>query len=124
MKSTSDKEALSLELLNAAAAERSLLEALSDYLESGSATVPLNREGKTTLKPYFAEIRLLFTLRNRSNPEELKKLSLLSARAKSADTDLVFLFRRTSEGRMVIRGIQFRKRETEVPGSKTPESFV
>lgn len=113
-----------MEMLNAAAAERSLLGALSDYLESGSATVPLNVQGKATLKPYLADIKLLFSLRNRSNPEELKKLSMLGAKAKSADTDLVFLFRKTTEGRFVIRGIRFQKRETEKPDSKAPESFI
>ena len=124
LKTASEKEALSLEMLNAAAAERKLLGALSDYLETGSATVPLNKEGKATLKPYFAEIKLLFSLRNRSNAEEVKKLSLLGARQKSDDTDLVFLFRKTSEGRFVIRGIRFRKREAEKPDTKAPESFV
>ncbi len=111
-------------MLNAAAAERSLLGALADYLETGSATVPLSKEGKATLKPYLAEIKLLLSLRNRSNPEELKKLPLLGAKSKSADTDLVFLFRKTSEGRFVIRGIRFQKREIEKPDSKAPNSFI
>lgn len=65
LRTNSDKEKLSLEVMNAAAAERALLKALSDDLASGFARVELTKSGKAALKPFLVEIEILYSLRNR-----------------------------------------------------------
>lgn len=123
LRTSSDKEQLSIEVANAAAAERALLRALVDSLEFRYAKVKLTKEGKAALKPYFAEIEILYSLRNRGYAEELAKLKLLKPKTKSSDYELVFSFRKTSEGKFVIKSIKFEKIEEAKPVTSDPDVF-
>ncbi|MFZ3232332.1 MAG: hypothetical protein WA194_02160 [Patescibacteria group bacterium] len=70
----------------------------SEILPYGGARVRLTKADKEkNLKPFLKDIELLYSLRNRNNPEELAKLKLLNPKTKSSDYDLVVLFRQTSE---------------------------
>lgn len=129
LRTSSDKEKLSMEVMNAAAAERALLKALSNDLASGFAKVNLSKSGKASLKSFLIEIEILYSLRNRGYAEELAKLKILKRKTDSSDHSIVFTFRKVGEDKdgkpkYVIKTIKFEKNEEEKPSRSEPDSFI
>lgn len=129
LRTSSDKEKLSMEVMNAAAAERALLRALSDDLASGFAKVNLSKSKKASLKPFLIEIEILYSLRNRGYPEELAKLKMLKGKTDFPDHSLIFTFRKIGQDakgkdKYVIKTIKFVKTEDNKPSKSDPDSFI
>ena len=89
----------------------------------------LTKTGKAKLKPFFTEIEILYSLRNRGCAEELEKLKVLKSKSDSSDHAIVFTFRKIGEGKdgkpkYVIKSIKFEKREPERPSKSESDSFI
>lgn len=122
LRTKSEKNALSTDLQRVTAAERFILEGFSAFLSSRGVKIILTEYEKTkNIRPFIPDIAMLFRLRNRRNPEELRKLEILQSLTDTSEYSLVLHFwvrKDTSE--FFIQSIRIEKTHSE--GSlKKPE---
>lgn len=94
-------------------AEATIVKGFVNFLKKG-ADITLTKEEKTENINLFIEpISYLFALRNKYNPEELKKLNILQSKKDTPGYILSIDFKKNPETKAYfIRNIQIRKRES------------
>lgn len=95
-------------------AEETIIKGFRVFVADGGVRVTLTKEEKSKNIDFLIEpISYLITLRNKHNPEELKKLNLLKSKNDTSSHILSLDFKRNSEtGIYFIKNIQIREKET------------
>lgn len=113
-KASEERIVLKNELAAMRVTEETVINGFRDFLADGGVRVTLTKDEKTNNIAFLIEpISYLMTLRNKHNPEELKKLFLLKSNSDTSDHVLCLDFKRNSEtGLYFIKNIQIREKES------------
>ena len=114
LKASEGRGVLKNELVSMRMAEETIIKGFRVFVADGGVRITLTQEEKINNIDFLIEpISYLITLRNKHNPEELKKLNLLKSKSDTSSHILSLDFKRNSEtGIYFIKNIQIREKET------------
>lgn len=114
LKGNIDKDALQNEITSMRAAEDAIIKGCRDFLSDGGIRITLTKKEKTENLSFLIEpISYLYALRNKYNPEELKKLEVLKNKKNTPEYLLSIDFKQNPKTQTYfIRNIQIREKES------------
>lgn len=116
LQSSVRKHALETELISMKVAEDRIITGFRDFLEDGGVEITLTKQEKTENIGFLIEpIRYIFSLRNKKNPSELKKLDILKSNKDTSDYILSLGFKQNPKTKTYfIKNIQILPAEKEI----------
>ena len=113
-----EKNILENEIIAIKKAENTIIQGFDNFLSKGGVRITLTKQEKTENIDFLIEpISYLFALRNKYNPEELKKLDILQSKEDTSNYTLSIDFKRnTKTETYFIKNIQILKK-------KIPEKY-
>ncbi|NCP76784.1 hypothetical protein GW819_03270 [Candidatus Gracilibacteria bacterium] len=108
-----EKNILENEIIAIQKAEKKIIKGFENFLPKGGVRITLTKEEKTKNIDFLIEpISYLFTLRNKYNPEELKKLDILQSSEDTPEYILSLDFKKNIKTEIYfIKNIQILKKE-------------
>lgn len=114
LRTDTKKNSLKDELIKAKEYEKIIVVGFSNFLKDWGADITLSKEEKTKNIDFLIEpISNFFRLRNKYNPEELKKLDILRSKKDTSNYILSIKFKQNSKPwEYFIRNIQILRKKT------------